>query len=204
MNFSQSTEAIQQSKPTKMYRTVVNPMIKDTATFLQTAEETGGKVTEIEITLMPKGENPLHYHKTYSETFTAIEGELGVKLGKGKTITLKPGETHTVEPMGLHAFFNPTDREIKFNVKMNPGHTGFENSIRILSGLAGDGLTDKKSIPKSIKHMAIIVCMSDMNVPGAMSVMFPLLKYFARKAKENGEEQRLLDKYCQCYLLNEL
>jgi len=179
-----------------MKRTVVNPIIKDTATFLQTAEESGGKVTDIEITLMPKGENPLHYHKSYSETFTAIDGELGIKLGKKNTRMLKPGESYTVEPMALHSFFNPGDKEIKFNVKMHPGHTGFENSIRIIYGLAGEGLTNNKSIPKSIKHMAIVVCMSDMNVPGVLSYLYPVLKHLAKKAKENGEEQRLIDKYC--------
>ncbi len=42
-----------------MKRTIVNPIIKDSVTFLQTAEESGGKVTEADITLMPKGENPL-------------------------------------------------------------------------------------------------------------------------------------------------
>ena len=75
-----------------MRRTIVNPIIKDSVTFLQTAEESGGKVTEAEITLMPKGGNPLHYHKTYSETFTAIEGELGVKLGGKKTKILNQGK----------------------------------------------------------------------------------------------------------------
>lgn len=179
-----------------MKRTVVNPIIKDTATFLQTAEETGGKLTEIEVTLMPKGGNALHYHKTYSETFTALEGDLGIKLAKGKSVILKPGDRYTVKPMELHGFFNPTEMEIKFNVKLNPGHTGFETSIRILYGLAGDGLTNKSTIPKSIKHTAIIACMSDMNAPGALSLLFPLLRYYARKAKENGEEQRLIDKYC--------
>ncbi len=84
---------------------------------------------------MPEGGNPLHYHKTYSETFTAIEGDLGLRLGKKNTKILKPGETHTVEPMSLHSFFNPTQKEIKFNVKIEPGHTGDENSLRILYGL---------------------------------------------------------------------
>jgi len=179
-----------------MKKTIVNPIIKDSATFIQTSEESGGKVTEAEITLMPEGGNPLHYHKTYSETFTAIEGDLGVKLGKKKTKILRPGESHTVEPMSLHSFFNPTQKEIKFNVKIKPGHTGFENSLRILYGLAADGLTDKKAIPKSLKHTAIIVCMSDMNVPGLLTLLFPLLKRMSKKAKANGEEQKLIDKYC--------
>lgn len=179
-----------------MKRTIVNPIIKDVVTFLQTAEESGGIVSEAEIRLMPGGGNPLHYHKTYSETFTAIDGDLGLKLGKKNTRILKPGETHTVEPMSLHCFFNPTDNEIRFNVKLKPGHTGFEHALRILYGLASDGLTDNKSIPKSLKHKAIVVCMSDMNIPGMFTLLFPLLRRVAQKAKANGDEQRLIDKYC--------
>ena len=179
-----------------MRRTIVNPIIKDTVTFLQTTEESGGKLIEAIITLMPGGGNPLHYHKSYSETFTAIEGELGVKLGKRKTMILKEGETHVVKPMELHSFFNPTDREIKFNVKVEPALLGFEQALRILYGMAGDGLTDKNAVPKSLKHKAIIVCMSDMNIPGIFTLMFPLLKRIANKARSSGEEQFLIDKYC--------
>ncbi|HLO60134.1 MAG TPA: cupin domain-containing protein [Bacteroidales bacterium] len=178
-----------------MKRTIVNPIIKDILTFLQTDEESNGKITEAEITLMPGGGNPLHYHKTYSETFTAINGELGLKLGK-ETKILNAGESYTVTPMSLHRFYNPTDKEIKFNVKVRPGHTGFENSLRIIYGLAADGLTDNKSVPKSLKHTAIVVCMSDMNIPGMLSLLFPLLKRISDKAIKNGEQQKLIDKYC--------
>ena len=57
-----------------MKRTFVNPVIKDTITFLQTTSESGGRVSEPEITLMPGGGNPVHYHKTYAETFIVIDG----------------------------------------------------------------------------------------------------------------------------------
>ena len=179
-----------------MKRTIVNPIIKDIVTFLQTSEESDGKITEAEITLMPGGGNPLHYHKTYSETFTAIAGELGLKLGNRKTKILREGETFTVEPMSLHGFYNPTNKEIIFNVKLKPGHTGFENSLRIIYGLASEGLTDKNTIPKSITHTAIVVCMSDMNLPGLFTFLFPILKVIAKRAKKSGEEQKLIDKYC--------
>ena len=179
-----------------MKRTIINPVIKDTVTFIQTSAESGGRMTEGEITLMPGGGNPLHYHKSYAETFTAIEGDLGLKLGRNITRILKPGQTYTVEPMSMHCFFNPTGKEIKFNVKVSPGHTGFEYSLRILYGLAADGLTNKKSIPKSLKHSAIIICMSDMNLPGLFTFMYPVLKRMANKAKASGDEQRLIDKYC--------
>lgn len=38
--------------------------------------------------------------------------------------------------------------------------------------------------------------MSDMNAPGLLTFIFPLLKQIAKKAKEAGEEQKLIDKYC--------
>ena len=179
-----------------MNRKIVNPIIKDTATFIKTAAESEKEVSEIEITLMPGGGNPLHYHKTYAETFTSIEGQLGLKLGKNATKILNPAEVYTVEPMALHSFFNPTDKEIKFKVEIKPGHEGFENTLRILYGLASDGLTNKKSLPKSLKHFALLTCMSDMNVPGFFTLIFPILRRMAKKAKKDGTEQMLLDKYC--------
>lgn len=179
-----------------MKRTFINPVIKDSVTFLQTASESGGLVSAAEITLMPGGGNPLHYHKTYSETFTAIEGEVGLKLGKREKKILKPGDSYTVPPMHLHSFFNPVDSIIKFKVEIRPGHEGFENSIKILYGLASDGLTDKKSIPKSLTHTALIVTMSDMNAPGFLTLIFPILKRMARKARKAGEDQKLIEKYC--------
>src|SRR5919112_1257787 len=82
-----------------MDRTIVNPIFKDTATFLKSSAETNGKYSECEVTLLPGGKNVPHIHKKYSETFTAQQGDLGVKAG-GKTIILKPGETFTV-PIGV-------------------------------------------------------------------------------------------------------
>lgn len=99
--------------------------------------------------------------------------------------------------MNLDGFFNPTDKEIKFKVEITPGHEGFENSLRILYGMAADGLTNKKSIPKSFKHIALIACISDMNAPGLLTLLFPILKCIASKAKASGEEQQLIDTYCR-------
>ena len=180
-----------------MKREIINSVIKDRVVFVRTAKETGGKESAFEIFLMPGGGNSLHYHKTYAETFNVIEGTLGVKLGRKVTKFLNPGETFTVQPMSLHSFFNPTNKPIRFVATINPGHEGFENTLRIVYGLAEDGLTDKKSIPKSLTHKAIVACMSDMNIPGLFTLLYPLLKRIANKARANGEEQKLLDKYCK-------
>lgn len=90
-----------------MKRVIVNPIFRDTVTFIKTSVETNGQFTEAELTLMPGGRNPLHYHLSYSETFTAIDGELGLGLAERKKKILKPGETYTVEPKNLHHFLTP-------------------------------------------------------------------------------------------------
>ena len=179
-----------------MKRTIVNPIFKDIVTFSQTSSESEGKITEIDITLMPGGNNPLHYHKAHSETFFAIDSEVGVGLEKGKKKILKPVESYTVEPMALHYWFNPTDSKIKFKIEIKPGHEGFENSLRIIYGLAEDGLANKQGIPKSLRHKAIVACMADMNLPGFFTLIFPVLERIAKKAKNSGIEQKLVVKYC--------
>jgi quercetin dioxygenase-like cupin family protein len=179
-----------------MKRKIINSVIKDTITFIQTSDETNSKMSELELTLMPNGRNFSHYHKAFTETFTAIDGTLGLKLEGNKTIILQPNEFYSVPPNKVHSFFNPENKEIKFNIKITPGHKGFENSLRILYGLAEDGLTNKKSIPKSLTHMAIIGSLSDSNLPGLMKIISPVLKLLENKARKSGLEKQLIDRYC--------
>lgn len=180
-----------------MERTIINPIFKDTVTFLQTSKESGGKITDLELTLMSGGENPLHYHN-YDEKFTAIDGDLGLVYGKKKEkMILKPGQSFTVRAMELHNFFNPTSGKIRFRTQVEPGSENFENFLRITYGLAADGLTDKKSRPKSLTHTAIIICMAGVNAPGLLTIMMPIFKMIAKRAKINGEEQKLIERYCR-------
>jgi quercetin dioxygenase-like cupin family protein len=178
-----------------MKATILNPIFNDRVTFLQTSAQSNGRITDIEVTLMPKGRNVLHCH-AYTEKFTAIDGDLGLENEKKQQKILKSGESYTVPPMAWHCFFNPTDREIRFGVQLEPGNERFEYFLRILYGLAADGMTDKKSRPKSIKHAAILLNMADAKVTGLLSLMSPLLKGVAKKARENGEEKALINKYC--------
>lgn len=180
-----------------MKRKIINPIIKDSITFLQTSDETGSKISELELTLMPGGSNFPHYHKAFTEVFTAVDGPLGLKLDNGKIKILKPGETYSVFPGQSHSFFNPGEREIKFNIRITPGHKGFEDSLRILYGLAEDGLTDKKSIPKSLVHVAIIASLSDSYLPGGMKLLSPIFNLLTKIAKQRGLDKSLTNKYCK-------
>ena len=174
-----------------MKRRFIDPEMRNQATFMQFACESDGKLTEIENVLQAGGSNRLHYHKTYSETFIAIEGELGLKVGKKKEVRiLKPGESFTLPRKTPHCFFNPDKEAIKFKSKVTPGHEGFEKSIMIGFGLNADGLFKKNLI----RNAAIILSMGEMSIPGVLSLLEPVFKCIAHFSK--GYEKALVKKYC--------
>lgn len=164
-------------------------------TFLRTSEETGGELTELEIELAPGGGNPLHNHRTYSERFEVLAGTLGVQVGPARR-TLSAGDSALIREGTNHRFFNPTQEPVRFRVELRPGHTGFEQSMRILYGLARDGRTNAVGMPRSLSHIAVAGEISDMGVAGVLRLLQPLLRFLAGRAKKNGIEQALLERYC--------
>jgi mannose-6-phosphate isomerase-like protein (cupin superfamily) len=185
-------EQKQQARKTK--RELVNPMYNDRALILKTSNETGGRYSLGELTVNPGGGNHLHIHTAFRETFTAVEGTLGVMFGK-KKIFLKAGDSITVPLRTPHNFFNSGSKPVIAQVKLEPGHEGFEKGIAIGYGLAGDGLTDKKGTPKSFTHLALLIDLTNTRPSGAMSLMMPLIKWVANRARKKGIENELLEKY---------
>lgn len=178
-----------------MQRTIINHLYKDTVTFLETSAETNGRYSLMEITLMPGGGNPPHYHTSFSEKFTAVEGTLGLQL-QDRKVFLRPGEDYEVQIGETHNFFNPGDEEISFRIRFTPGHEGMENLLQIAYGLARDGLTNKDGIPRNLIAAALIMEMGNSYPTGFMSVLKPLLSFFAKKAKKSGLDKMLIQKYC--------
>jgi len=177
-------------------RTFSNPLIGDVATFVKYAHEAGSTDTVVEIDLRPGGGNGLHYHRSFDEHFECLEGELGIQVGK-KVLTLQPGEKATARRNELHRFFNPTDKPIRFRVTLNPGSPGFEQTIKIAYGLASDGLTNASGVPKKFWQMGVVVDLSDTNVPGIFTLLQPLLRWSARRARANGKFDRELKHYTE-------
>mgnify|MGYP001156557903 CR=1 FL=1 len=178
-------------------RVIENPLIKDRVTFIETAAETGGKFTLVQVELAPNGGNDLHYHKTFDETFTVLEGVLGIQLGK-EILHLKKGESATAPIDSLHRFFNPSASEkVVFNVLLQPGSAGFETTLQVAYGLARDGRTNRKGIPKSLYHMALIIQWSDTNLPGLFSWLEPVMRGLAKRAKQKGIDRALIAEYCR-------
>src|SRR6201996_4735707 len=105
-------------------RKIYNPIQKDYVEFIKTSDETNGEYTLVEVELADGGGVGLHYHKTYSEKFDCIEGEVQIGLGK-KIYTLHPGESATAEPHINHLFRNRSGKPCKFRVELRPASKGF-------------------------------------------------------------------------------
>jgi len=177
-------------------RTVKNPIIKDIVTFIETSNETDGHHTLIKVELAPKGGNDLHFHKSFDETFTVLEGRLGVQLEK-EIIYLNKGESATARKGQLHRFFNPSDEhDTSFNVLIQPGNQGFETAVQVAYGLACDGLTNAQMIPKNIYHLSLLVIWCDTNSPGIYKWIEPVMKWLAKRAVKKGIDKELIARYC--------
>lgn len=175
-------------------RRIYNPVQKDYVTFLQTADETHGKSTLVEVELAPKGGVGIHYHKTYSEKFDCMEGELNVQAGR-KIYRLLPGETVIAEPYVNHRFFNTSEAVTKFMVELRPGCKGFEQSLQVAYGLARDGETNSKGFPKNVLALAWLFEISESNLPGWRSIFEFILRKQAAKARRVGLDKQLIEKY---------
>lgn len=174
-------------------RVFENPDIKDKVTLLESSLDTNGAYTLLQVELEVGGGNSLHYHTSFSEEFTAVDGVLSIGLKK-RQLHLKPGQHTTAAVNQLHRFYNASDKPITFTVKLVPGSVDFEKCIAIGYGLASDGHT-KKGIPRKLDHLALLLDLSNTRLTGFFSLILPYLLFRAKKARRNGTLTALENKY---------
>jgi mannose-6-phosphate isomerase-like protein (cupin superfamily) len=173
-------------------RVISNP--EYTVTFITTAAESHNQLTEMEVELLPGSSNGLHKHLNFTETFIPVEGALEVQAGKNKLL-LEPGEQYTV-PIGMpHNFANPGRKPIRFRVMIEPGHEGFEYSLRMLYGLANDGRAEIKSWDDLLRA-SVILMISDMRLSGKQALINPFLSLLYRIARRKGYDLDMISTYC--------
>jgi quercetin dioxygenase-like cupin family protein len=179
---------------TVQQRRIHSPVQRDAAIFLETSEESGGIRTLVEVELAPGGGNAPHKHLSFSEHFICVEGELTVRAD-GLLHVLQPGDEATAEPGVIHNFANETIEPVRFQVELRPGHRGFEQALQIAYGLAEDGLTNDKGIPKQLVHTAVLMEMGETRVVGPIRVLVPVLKLLARWGRRRGADAALVERY---------
>jgi quercetin dioxygenase-like cupin family protein len=185
---------VKKVEPQQDDRRIYNPIQKDYATFLETSEETGGEHTLIEIEVAPGGGTTPHYHLTYAEHFEVISGALEVMVG-GETRTLIEGEKAVAPKNTLHNFHNATDEPTTFLIELRPGSSGFEKALRIAYGLATDGLSNSKGLPKNLYHTALLFEWGEGRLPGIFALLEPLFGLLAKRARRKGIDRELAARY---------
>lgn len=175
-------------------RVFENPLIKDKVTLLESSQETNGAYTLLQVQLEAGGGNDLHFHTSFTEEFTAIEGVLSIGLKK-RQLHLKPGEQAIAHVNQLHRFYNAGKTSIRFDVKLTPGSVEFEKCIAIGYGLASDGMTNKKGIPKKMDHLALLLDLGNTRLTGFIALITPYLLYRAKRARKKGVLKELENKY---------
>lgn len=178
-----------------MLETIINPIIKDEVSFTESSRSTNGRITTLQVKLMPGGGTPMHFHKKFSETFIVTQGILTLTL-REKKIHLNAGEKLVVEKDQWHCFSNEFLVPTVFTTIIQPGSVGFENALRILYGLAKDRKTDEKGIPRNPLALAVVSSISDMHIAGPRLLILPLFKLLNIIAIISGYKHRLFKKYC--------
>lgn len=175
-------------------RRIYNPVQKDYAAYIKTAEETYGEFSLLEVELAPDGGNALHRHVDFTEEFEVLDGVLNVQIGKEHR-ELKTGETALVPRNVPHRFYNASGDTVHFVVELRPGHTGFEHALAIAYGMAADGAMNAAGQPKNILELAYLVSLSGTHLTGALRLLEPLFGLLARVAHRRGVDDRLAERY---------
>jgi len=55
---------------------------------------------------------------------------------------------------------------------------------------------NKQGVPTSIVHLALLVELADTGVPGFFSMIAPLMRVIAQRARRKGVERELIERYC--------
>jgi mannose-6-phosphate isomerase-like protein (cupin superfamily) len=94
-------------------------------------EADGVHATRTRLAAGSHGTDP-HVHRTHSDAFYVLEGELTVRLGAdGGSVAAGPGTLVVVPPLVVHAYRNAGDADVRFLNFHAPGN-GFATYLRAL------------------------------------------------------------------------
>lgn len=170
-------------------KTIYNRDGNYSATFLKTGNETNGAYELVQVELEPLGGNDWHYHKTFEEQFTVVDGQ--VKIGRnGKELILQKGQTAVATKEDMHFFKNALSQKATLLVKITPA-SGLEKTLRVAYGLINDGQL-KNDMTKNPWHMALLLGYSETYLPMLpAAIQEPLITAFAKIAQWRGEDKSL-------------
>ena len=176
----------------RMDKTIYNREGNYSATFVKTGKETNNAYELVQVELEPLGGNDWHYHTSFVEQFTVVEGK--IKIGRnGKEVLLDKGQTTSADKEEMHYFKNALDQKSVLLVKTTPA-AGLEKTLRVAYGLINDGLL-KNDMTENPWHMCLLLGYSESYLPGMPNwFQEPLISALAKIAQWKGED-KVLTKY---------
>lgn len=125
-------------------------IVGDIYRFLATSEETGGRYSMFEATVLPGGGPPPHIHRREDETFYVLEGVITFQIGDERRVA-KPG-TFVHMPIGnQHAFKNDSDQPAKMLISFSPG--GLEGMFFEVGKDLAEGELPSEPSPEEIERL---------------------------------------------------
>jgi quercetin dioxygenase-like cupin family protein len=135
-------------------KTINNSKTGQEITFIQTSDDTGGELLEMESVFQPHSTEPVpHYHPLQQEYFTVLEGEISVRI-HGQLLILKAGDKLHVKKNQVHSMWNHSDKPARVNWKVIPASDTeyfLENGV----GIANENKTNAQGMP-SLLQLALL------------------------------------------------
>ncbi|MFC5410349.1 cupin domain-containing protein [Larkinella bovis] len=147
--------------------------------FIQTADDTGGELLEMEATFRARSQEPAeHYHPHQVEEFQVLSGRLAVRIA-GRVQIFRMGDRFHIPRNAVHSMWNPTDQPTVVNWRVSPA-MDTEYLLETTTGLANDGKTDASGIPSVLQLSLLIKRFSRVfrltkPGPAVQKVLFSLL-----------------------------
>lgn len=114
--------------------------------FIQTSDDTGGDLLEMESVFQPLSIEPVpHYHPSQEEFFTVLEGEISVRLNEVVRI-LKQGDKLHIKKKQVHAMWNHSGKVARVNWKVMPA-MDTEYFLETGTGIANEKKTNEQGMP---------------------------------------------------------
>ena len=161
--------------------------------MLVSEEETGGARQLYRVLLPPRRASPpLHYHVSFTETFTAIEGVLDLYLGRERRhVRLHPQESATAELYQPHSFANNSDEPCTMTVESRPA-ANVVRAFQLAYAVANDGGAANDGLPRDWLMRLRFVSLTGGFLPGLpRTLQQSVLGVAAVLAKVSGTERRI-------------
>lgn len=179
------------------HKQIINPVTGQQIRFIQTANDTQGRLLEMETLYLPHSKEPIaHYHPHQSETFLILTGKITVRIN-GELHVFERGETLHIAPNSVHAMWNATGEPASVNWKVRPA-MNTEHLLETIFGLAVDGRVNPQGVPGllqtalTVNKYHPVFRMASPSFP-LQKIVFALLSPFSYLSGKRPDYKKYLD-----------